>query len=1277
MAAHSEERLKITVAQKKAIRSYFKAQNPKLGHKHIKEWFKMTYGVELPFSTISNILSPKFNHLDSLGSDHDENKRCRPPKYPDLEIALSECILRSKNNGQDITGTMLLTLAYEIWPHIPAYRNMSCPGLSGGWVEKFKARHKFKQRLVVGEAASAYSSIPSPTSNINNNNNNNSSSSSSLSNIATFSQQQQQQQQQPLSQNDNIQPPHFPTHSRSSSTSSIPYSPAYGSNRNTSRAPHPGRALSASSISIANQAAARIAASKQTVENLRQRIAAFPADDVFSMSETQLAYRLLPNSSELKSSMASKETLGHVTVALACNSTGTQLLKPWVIGHYKSPRALPIISYTNSNNTTNQNNSSTNNNNNNIFNDSYDGSNHMNNNDQNEFIRPKFSGKSNNNNNNNDTYGYNSTTNPNPNINHSLNLGDVQYSSNILAWMTLVEWKKWLKWFDNEMGAQNRKALLILDPFKCHEIGARLMTEAQELKNTEIHFLPGNISHIHSPLEQGILQNFKANYRRDLTKFLCDYYQGNITAPVFEDDDNDDNGNDPQEQESSVSIKQESGYNRRDDLMLPPKVPVNFNYNYNNYSKNNADLMDSNQRNTNTNLGIANTPTPPLDSFSTYTKQEPADSSTDELNFPHNAINIYFALHWINKAWKAIPPGLIRDSWNRSSLLDNTTESSLMSGYSGHYNQSNLQYGPGFILSDTYNSLVNNINYLKQHVPHLLPDEQMLSTEYYIYPNEELVIENSQDHIQLATAQFQIECDEPIINSKRFLKQFLRAIALAISFERLDESPDETYIEQLEKCQQDINFRLELVKTNQEFTIGELDVQIPQQQQQQQQLQQQHHQPQNLMHSSLSELSAATPVFASDDGYGLRSLSSPHDQQLQPGYSPKRRRTNSQGSFGSRRLSSASSMVPMCSSNTSTVSSSGMGYSSSNTSMSRANSFSSGGGLTFSPSSNSNNAMQQATITFNLPNGVMISPTSTTGGNLALQQQQASSQGMQGPNPYHAARHSLPVNTLMNTSSSPYSSLSSYEYSPKSVSINTSSTPMTSNNPLSSPITPTTAMSSNRTRSSTGSIPYHPGTTFLPSPTASSSVGALLNTATTTPPGTSSSYSFQLPNPSPIGMTYGSIGAISSNTTNIKMEPPSSPTSHHSSLLPPPSLNTPSTPHQISYNYNSQSNNNGSISYQQQQQQQNENNFAPNQFSRSSLGGYMSTVGQVNTLTATMNNMSDIGGSSLTGANNQSNGLSLNWNPATGQPTNTNQAPNNNQNNVAATAEQVHHWQYR
>ena len=92
------QRKSIPVSQKAALRAH-KRLYPSATQKQLCEWFKATYDHTLSSGLISDILSPKYSHLDtdSLPSrdsrDSRDSKRQRREHWPELEEALFEWIL--------------------------------------------------------------------------------------------------------------------------------------------------------------------------------------------------------------------------------------------------------------------------------------------------------------------------------------------------------------------------------------------------------------------------------------------------------------------------------------------------------------------------------------------------------------------------------------------------------------------------------------------------------------------------------------------------------------------------------------------------------------------------------------------------------------------------------------------------------------------------------------------------------------------------------------------------------------------------------------------------------------------------------------------------------------------------------------------------------------------------------------------------------------------------------------------------------------------------------
>ncbi|CAB5351362.1 unnamed protein product [Rhizophagus irregularis] len=89
----------------------------------------------------------------------------------------------------------------------------------------------------------------------------------------------------------------------------------------------------------------------------------------------------------------------------------------------------------------------------------------------------------------------------------------VEYYWNIKAWMQVSIWNDWIRQFDATMRLKGRKILLLVDNAPVHAL-----YEGVELTNIEIKFLPPNTTAHLQPCDKGIINSFKAHYRKLLLK---------------------------------------------------------------------------------------------------------------------------------------------------------------------------------------------------------------------------------------------------------------------------------------------------------------------------------------------------------------------------------------------------------------------------------------------------------------------------------------------------------------------------------------------------------------------------------------------------------------------------------------------------------------------------------------------------------------------------------------------------------------------------------------
>ncbi|XP_049304027.1 tigger transposable element-derived protein 6-like [Bactrocera dorsalis] len=86
------------------------------------------------------------------------------------------------------------------------------------------------------------------------------------------------------------------------------------------------------------------------------------------------------------------------------------------------------------------------------------------------------------------------------------------YYSQNKAWMTGSLWSMIMKEFDNEMGKQKRKVLLIVDNAACHKV------DGLNVEIVKITFLPPNTTSLLQPLDQGIIHCFKVYFRQIMVR---------------------------------------------------------------------------------------------------------------------------------------------------------------------------------------------------------------------------------------------------------------------------------------------------------------------------------------------------------------------------------------------------------------------------------------------------------------------------------------------------------------------------------------------------------------------------------------------------------------------------------------------------------------------------------------------------------------------------------------------------------------------------------------
>ena len=150
-----QRRIPITNTQKRALRQlYHSTPPPKPKYDALQQWWAQEFGNSIGKSSISEILSSKYEYLDTSAISSD-TKRTRAVKWEVLEECLFEWEQRYEATGNTITGDVLRYKATELWNKLPEYIGQDCPSWSEGWLAGFKKRYHIKARRQFGEAASA------------------------------------------------------------------------------------------------------------------------------------------------------------------------------------------------------------------------------------------------------------------------------------------------------------------------------------------------------------------------------------------------------------------------------------------------------------------------------------------------------------------------------------------------------------------------------------------------------------------------------------------------------------------------------------------------------------------------------------------------------------------------------------------------------------------------------------------------------------------------------------------------------------------------------------------------------------------------------------------------------------------------------------------------------------------------------------------------------------------------------------------------------------------
>ena len=142
----------ITNAQKAALRTQRQLQ-PHLSNLEIRDWFQQTYNQSISPSSVSEILSSRYQSLDTTESLRPTLKKRRKEHWPELENALYQWIYQAEAHII-ISGEVIHGKARFFWNNLPGYKEYKMPVFSNGWLHSFQSRRAIKANTLHGEEGS-------------------------------------------------------------------------------------------------------------------------------------------------------------------------------------------------------------------------------------------------------------------------------------------------------------------------------------------------------------------------------------------------------------------------------------------------------------------------------------------------------------------------------------------------------------------------------------------------------------------------------------------------------------------------------------------------------------------------------------------------------------------------------------------------------------------------------------------------------------------------------------------------------------------------------------------------------------------------------------------------------------------------------------------------------------------------------------------------------------------------------------------------------------------
>ncbi|KAF5098955.1 hypothetical protein D0Z00_001821 [Geotrichum galactomycetum] len=141
------KKLSYSFSQKARLYKYSK-QNPQFKARELSAWFKREFGLEIPRSTIYDIIkNPKFDlDLGTMTLVEQAKRKDRKSQHPVLEDALLRYYMLSSETPETFRRDLLLEKAALLWQQIDPLRQKPFPKLGIKWQDKFFVRTALRSR---------------------------------------------------------------------------------------------------------------------------------------------------------------------------------------------------------------------------------------------------------------------------------------------------------------------------------------------------------------------------------------------------------------------------------------------------------------------------------------------------------------------------------------------------------------------------------------------------------------------------------------------------------------------------------------------------------------------------------------------------------------------------------------------------------------------------------------------------------------------------------------------------------------------------------------------------------------------------------------------------------------------------------------------------------------------------------------------------------------------------------------------------------------------------